>query len=124
MGSLVEINDTLQITREQGFPKALVYEKHKVKPFKASDFSNVVFEFKNKPGVRVYKLPPVRNFLVQNINGKWLYWGLIHIIEIHHDNVKKTTSGKFKIIHIYTPEEMRQAHKLIDRNKKTDFFNL
>ena len=28
MGSLIEINDTLQITTEQGFPKELDYEKN------------------------------------------------------------------------------------------------
>ena len=124
MGSFIEINDTLQITTEQGFPKELDFERHKDKPFTVDDFNDKVFEFIDKPKVRVYKLPPVRNFLVQNINGKWLYWGLIHVTEIVHDNIKQTTSGKFKIIYIYTPEEMIQAHKLIDRNKDTDFLKV
>ncbi|MBU0953081.1 MAG: hypothetical protein KKA90_01515 [Nanoarchaeota archaeon] len=124
MGSLIEINDTLQISKEQGFPEVLDYEKHKIKPFTADDFKDKIFEFRDKPKIRIYKLPPVRNFLVQNIGGKWLYWGLVHVLEIHHDNVKRTTSGKFKIIYIYTPEEMKQAHKLIDRNKETDFLNV
>jgi len=124
MGSFIEINDTLQISKEQGFPEELDYEKHKIKPFQDSDFERKIFEFKNKPKVRIYKLPPVRNFLVQNIDGKWLYWGLIHVLEVVHDNVKQTTSGKFKIIHIYSPEEMKFAHKLIDRNKETDFLNV
>lgn len=123
MGSFIEINDTLQITKEQGFPEALDYEKHKAKNLKASDFAGAVFEFKDKPKIRIYQLPPVRNFLVQNINGQWLYWGLIHILELHHDNIKQTTSGKFKIIHIYTPNEMKQAHDLIDRNKETNSFD-
>ena len=82
MGSFIEINDTLQISKEQGFPKELNYEQHKIKPFITADFEDKIFEFKNKPKVRIYKLPPVRNFLVQNINGKWLYWGLIHVIEV------------------------------------------
>ena len=124
MGSFIEINDTLQISEEQGFPEVLDYEQHKVKPFTADDFKDKIFEFKDKPKVRIYKLPPVRNFLVQNIDGKWLYWGLVHIIEVVHDNIKQTTSGKFKIIYIYTPEEMKHAHKLIDRNKDTDFLNV
>lgn len=68
-------------------------------------------------------MPPVRNFLVENIDGKWLYWGLIHIIEVKHDYINKTTSGKFKIIYINKPEEMEMAHNLIDRNKDT-FFKL
>ena len=124
MGSFIEINDTLQITEEQGFPEVLNYEQHKVKPFTANDFKDKIFEFKNKPKVRIYKLPPVRNFLVQNIDGKWLYWGLVHVIEVVHDNIKQTTSGKFRIIYIYTPEEMKHAHRLIDRTKDTDFLKV
>ena len=124
MGSLIEINDTLQITEEQGFPKELDYEKHKTKPFTTADFEGQVFEFKDKSKIRIYKLPPVRNFLAQNINGKWLYWGLIHILEVSHNNIKQTTSGKFKIIHIYSPDEMQYAHKLIDRNKDTDLLGV
>ncbi|EKD57508.1 MAG: hypothetical protein ACD_57C00259G0002 [uncultured bacterium] len=122
MGSFIELNDTLQLTSEQGFPKELDFEKHKQKPLRAEDFEGQVFEFHNKPEVRVYKIPPVRNFLVQNINGKWLYWGLIHILETTCDYVNKTTSGKFKIIYIYTPQEMQKAHSMIDRDTATDFF--
>lgn len=80
MGSFIEINDTLQISIDQGFPKELDYEKHKINPFQTSDFNWKIFEFKNKPKIRVYKIPPVRNFLVQNIDGKRLYWWLVHII--------------------------------------------
>ncbi len=121
MGTSIEINDTLQITTEQGFPKELVLEKHIKKLLTAKDFEGKTFEFK-KPAIRLYQSPPIRNFLVHNINGKWIYWGLIHIIETKHDNIQKTTSGKFKIIYIYTPEEMKIAHKLIDRNKETNYF--
>ena len=123
MGSYIEMNDTLQITNEQGFPKELNLEKHKVNPYKAEDFEDMVFEFKNKPNIRNYHMPPVRNFLVENINGKWLYWGQVYIVEVKHDYINKTTSGKFKIIYINRPEEMEMAHKLIDRNKDT-FFEL
>lgn len=122
MGSFIEINDTLQISKEQGFPEELDYERHKIKPFLAEDFEGKIFDFKNKKEIRIFKLPPVRNFLVQNIDGKWLYWGLVHINEVVHDNVGRTTSGKFKIVYIYSPEEMKYAHKLIDRNKDTNFF--
>ena len=74
MGSFIEMNDTLQISKEQGFPGELNYEQHKIKPLVASDFEDKIFEFKDKPKIRIYHLPPVRNFLVQNIDGKWLYW--------------------------------------------------
>ncbi len=122
MGSFIEINDTLQLTKEQGFPPELDFEKHKTKPFTVKDFEGKIFTFKNKPNLRIYKAPPVRNFLVENINGKWLYWGLVHIVEVTLDYVKMTTSGKFKIIYINTPEEMKTAHELIDRNPDTNFF--
>lgn len=124
MGGMIELNDTLQITKEQGFPEELDYEKHKIKPFVSSDFEGKIFEFKDKPKIRVYQTPPVRNFLVQNINGKWLYWGLIHVTEVVQDKINRITSGKFKIIHIYSPEEMKYAHRLIDRNKDTDFLGV
>lgn len=123
MGSFVEINDTLQITKEQGFPKELDWKQHLKAPYTAEQFKDRIFEFKNKPSIRNYQMPPVRNFLVENINGKWLYWGLIHILEVKHDYIHKTTSGKFKIIYINKPEEMETAHNLIDRNKDT-FFKL
>lgn len=115
MGSRIEINDTLQITREQGFPPELDLDKHQAAPFRAEDFADKVFEFTNKPEIRVYQQVPVRNFLVENRDGKWIYWGLVHILEVHHDYVNQKTSGKFKIVYIYTPEEMEKAHDLIDR---------
>ena len=52
-----------------------------------------------------------------------MYWGQIHMLEIKHNYINKTTSGKFKIIYINKPEEMEIAHNLIDRNKDT-FFKL
>lgn len=121
MGSYIEINDTLQITKEQGFPVELNWKQHLKNPYTAEQFKDKVFEFKNKPNIRNYQMPSVRNFLVENINGKWLYWGLVHIIEVKHDYINKTTSGKFKIIYINTPDEMKMAHNIIDRNKDTFF---
>ncbi|MFH0954546.1 MAG: hypothetical protein V1777_00370 [Candidatus Micrarchaeota archaeon] len=124
MAGTIETNDTLQITSEQGFPKELNYEKHRKKPFTADDLKGKIFEFKNKPKVRVYQPPPVRNFLVHNIDGKWLYWGLVHVLEVNQNLKDQITSGKFKIIYIYTPDEMKQAHQLIDRNLHTDYFGV
>jgi len=122
MGSFIELNDTLQITKEQGFPPELDLEKHLQTPFTVEDFKDKIFEFHDKPDVRIYKLPPVRNFFVENKEGKWIYWGLIHILETTCDYVKKTTSGKYKIIYINTPEEMKKAHELIDRRSETQYF--
>lgn len=123
MGSIVELNDTLQITKEQGFPEELDLETHLKTPYKTEDFENRVFTFKNKSGIRIYKSPPTRNFFVEGKGGKWIYWGLVHIVEITYDYVQKTTSGKFKIIYINTPEEMKKAHELIDRRPDFAFFD-
>lgn len=123
MGSYIIQNDTLQITKEQGFPKELNLSTHLNSPYDTSDFKDKIFEFKNKSEIRNYQQPPVRNFLVENIEGKWIYWGLVHIIEVTHDYINKTTSGKFKIIYLNTPEEMKIAFNLIDRNSKTNFFS-
>lgn len=122
MGCSIIQNDTLQITKIQGFPKELNLETHLKTPYKAQDFQNIIFEFINKSEIRNYQQPPVRNFLVENINDKWVYWGLVHILEVKHDYVNKTTSGKFKIIYINTPEEMKIAFNLIDRNRDTNYF--
>lgn len=123
MGSYVEINDTLRITKEQGFPSELVYSIHCKKPFELRDFFGKIYSFSNKPTIRIYKAPPVRNFLVEDIGGKWLYWGLVHIVEITHDYVSKMTSGKFTIIHIYSPQEMKQAQHIIDTDTDTDYLS-
>lgn len=122
MGSYIIQNDTLQITKEQGFPKELNLSTHLNSPYNTNDFKDKIFEFKNKSEIRNYQQPPVRNFLVENIEGKWIYWGLVHIIEVTHDYINKTTSGKFKIIYLNTPEEMKIVFNLIDRNPKTNFF--
>ena len=122
MGGFIELNDTLQITTKQGFPKELNLNKHLKKPFKSSDFKGKVFEFVNKPNIRIYQAPPVRVFLVHNINDIWLYWGLIEMIEIRWDMVKKISSGKFRIVKIFTPEEMQKAEDILHNlNNKTYF---
>ena len=108
MGSFVELNDTLQITAEQGFPKELVLEKHLKKPFTEKRFEGKVFSFSNKEGARIYHPAPTRCFLVHNIGGKWLYWGKILVIEQTINAESKTTSGKFKVIKVYGPEYQRQ----------------
>lgn len=122
MGSMIETNDTLQITREQGFPLELDIARHLVSPIKVEEFSGRVFEFKDKKDLRIYHAPPVRNFFVENRGGKWIYWGLVHILSITHDNERKTTSGKFKIIYINTPEEMKAVFHLTDQRPEFNFF--
>jgi hypothetical protein len=123
MGSVIEINDTLRISKAQGFPAELMLERHLKEPYRLEDLSGQRFEFHAKPAVRVYKLPPVRKFLVEDHDGKWVYWGLCHVLEVHHDYVGRTTSGVFTITHLNNPEEMRQAFALVDRVWENDWFN-
>ncbi len=123
MGAYIEINDTLRLSKEQGFPVQLDIDTHIHNPFSLRQVEEKTFSFTEKSGIRVYKIPPVRNFLVEDIDGKWLYWGLCHIVHIEHDYVRKVTSGVYKIIHLNTPEEMKQAFWLIDRVAEHDYFS-
>ena len=115
MGGYVELNDTLQITTEQGFPSELLdLEKHKNNPLMLNDVKDKVFEFYGKSGARIYHISPCRCFLVHNINGRWLYWGKILVLEQTIKIEKKetkTTSGKYKIIQIYEPVYQEQITK-------------
>ena len=42
MGSVVELNDTLQISKEQGFPQELDLDQHLKSPYKAEDFKDQI----------------------------------------------------------------------------------
>ena len=122
VGSFIELNDTLQLTAKQGFPTELEINKHLEEPFRLDKFRNQVFTFSGKPAIRNYHQPPVRVFLVQNIDGKWIYWGLVFILSVTHDYLAKTTSGTFQLIYLYTPAEIKQAFKLIDQRPEFDYF--
>ncbi|MFA7245280.1 MAG: hypothetical protein WC070_03835 [Candidatus Magasanikbacteria bacterium] len=115
MGGFIELNDTLQITNEQGFPADILnLQKHQEKPIQLSEVQNKIFEFKDKPNARIFHPAPNRCFLVHNIDGKWIYWGKIIMVEqtIQGENKEtQTTSGKYKIIEIYDPEYQMQITK-------------
>lgn len=119
MGSFIEINDTLQLTTEQGFPAELDLKKHLQKPFKAEQFKDRVFIFQDKPNIRLFHSAPTRVFLVHNIDGRWLYWGHCLIIEQTINAETKTTSGKFKIIKIYDPSHQQiMSREEVDPGKE------
>jgi len=107
MGNFIEFNDTLQITTAQGFPEELLnIKKHKKDPITLAQVEKKVFSFCNKENARHFHTPPTRCFLVHNINGKWLYWGKIMVLEqtiTSSEEGKSYTSGKYKIIQIYKP---------------------
>ncbi|MBI5393101.1 hypothetical protein HZA96_04480 [Candidatus Woesearchaeota archaeon] len=121
MGSFIEFNDTLQLTTEQGFPRELILAAHLKKPFTAADFEGKVFQF-HKQNMRIYHPAPIRVFLAHNIDGKWLHWGKAHVLEqtIHAET--KSTSGKFKIAQVYSPEFMKVKNKEdVDEDKQFKF---
>lgn len=72
--STFELNDTLQLTKAQGFPEVLSLEEHLAKPYITQDVENIIFSFSGKPGLRNFVAYPVRVFLVENRDGKWIYW--------------------------------------------------
>lgn len=123
MGSFVEINDTLQLTAEQGFPADLNLDRHVNEPLGASDFEGRVFEFTGKSDIRNYQQTPVRVFLVENRDGRWIYWGLVHVLSVTHDYEAKATSGKYRLVKLFTPKEMIEVFDLIDGRPDFNYFN-
>lgn len=115
MGSYIEINDTLQLTTEQGFPAHLLdIERHRKKPVTIDAVKDRIFKFKDKPSARIFQLDPVRVFYVHNIGGKWLFWG--HVFIQSQTIYKKLdakgnwkegdwlTSGTYRIDTLYDPQ--------------------
>jgi len=114
MGSAIELNDTLQITTEQGFPAdVLELSRHQATPIPLNDVADRVFRFSGKAGSRFFQSDPVRVYLVHNIDGKWLFWGRIYI---QSQTIEKAlgpggswregdwvTSGTYKIVDLYEP---------------------
>ena len=92
MGSFIEINDTLKLTRAEGFPEKLELGAR--------------YSFR-KSGRRLFHLRPVRVFLVEEIEGKWDVRGHGLIDELTIDAVRDQTAGIFEVTLLY-PEEHRQ----------------
>ena len=106
MGSKIELNDTLKISKERGFPKELVLEEHVKNP--DATFAKVagkLFPFWN-PDERLYNRPLTRVFLVEEMPDKrWLYWG--HAM-VREQTIKQgRTEGLFEVVRVYQPEYQR-----------------
>lgn len=119
-----EFNDTLQITKEQWFPDFLDIQSYLdseggIDPIL---YRNVLLQFCDKPRLRNYVVPPVRCFLVENKDGKRIYRWHCQIQSITLDYIAQTTSGIFVITHLFAPQDIRIAHRLIDCNPQTDYF--
>jgi len=108
MGSMIEINDTLQLTTEQGFPSDILdLARHRKHPVTLEQVGNRIFSFQNKPNARMFQLDPVRVFYVHNIGGKWLSWGHVYIQSLSITKDAKgnwVTGGTYKIVQLYPPE--------------------
>ncbi|NML39690.1 hypothetical protein HHL17_20995 [Chitinophaga sp. G-6-1-13] len=122
MGSMIEINDTLVISTEQGFPDTVLdLGKHIKEPVTIDQVSGKIFSFYKKERARIYQSDPVRVYLVQYINGKWLFWGKIYIQSQRIDkkldaqgNWKADdweTSGTFIITDLYEPAYQQEFTK-------------
>lgn len=90
MGSGIELNDTLKMSAEQGFPSELAVGQRY--PFK-------------REGLRLYHLAPTRVFLVEEIDGKWNFRGHAVVIKQTQDTESNSTSGEFAVIKLYNDAE-------------------
>lgn len=109
MGSKLELNNILQVTTEQGFPPELDLARHRRTPLTAADFEGQVFAFHDKPGERFYQSAPLVCSLAHNIDGRWLFWGKIAVIEqTIHSGEQPTTSGRYRIVEIFPPGYQRE----------------
>ncbi len=107
MGSQIKINDTLKIRKERGFPAQLSLEEHLRNPDATlPKVTGIKFEFWNTDE-RLYHRPPTRVWLVEEIDGKWLYWG--HALVRTQTIEPGKTYGEFEIIKIYDPEYQKQV---------------
>jgi hypothetical protein len=123
MGSTLRVNDTLQITPVQGFPVDLDLARHLASPIAAADVADRIFAFSDKGGIRCFQQPPILNFLVENRDGMHVYWGLIAMIDVRHDYLANTTSGRFRIELLYLPEQMRMAGRMTGLDPALDPFS-
>ena len=101
MGALIEINNTLKISKDRGFPRGLEWESFKKDPETiAQKFIGREFDFWNRDA-RLYHHDKTRVFLVEEMqDGKWLYWGNAWIMSQTLE--ADSTSGRYRITKIYT----------------------
>ena len=103
MGAPLILNDTLQITKAQGFPNNLELNKE--------------YAFK-KDGRRLYRLPPIRVFLAHNKDRIWDYRGEAFITELTILPMEEKTVGKFKVVKIYSEDQRKVLNDNMQPPKK------
>jgi hypothetical protein len=92
MGSLIELNDTLKLKRNAGFPPDIR--------------EGAMYEFAID-GRRLYNLNPSRVFLVEEVDGKWNYVGHALILTQCIDTVNDKTTGRFQVTRVYPQDYVR-----------------
>ncbi len=121
MGGKFICNDTLRISKAQGFPDFLSLEKHLQAPYSLHDVEGKIFSF-NKPDLRLYQPTPIRVSWVEDVNGKWVYWGMINILETTLNFENNTTSGTYKVVKLFTPQQMRDYFEMKDGVVANNYF--
>jgi hypothetical protein len=94
MGTVIEFNDTLKLSSENGMPDAPQLGEE--------------YQFK-MPEIRIFHLAPVRVFLVHEIGGRWKYIGHAVVVTQTIHAEKHTTSGVFRVTKLYDDEYARKA---------------
>jgi hypothetical protein len=129
VGSILEFNDTLQLTTAEGFPADIFdLARHRARPITLEEVKGRVFTFKDKERPRFFHLDPVRVYWFHNIDGLWLAWGQI---VVHEQTISRNpnpppqgppnvsdpdqwvTSGKYTVLKIYDPD----YQELVTRNE-------
>jgi len=130
MGSLIDLNDTLELTDAQGFP-ADVFDlaRHQCDPITLEDLADRIFTFHGKVKPRIFQLDPVRVFFYHNLpdaqgNTRWLAWGEVLIQSLHiqknpavaHQSKRNesdpnqwVTGGTYRMLKVYDPDYQRIA---------------
>ena len=106
---MLEINDTLQCTTEQGFPADIFdLEKHLKTPITIDQVKDQIFSFYGMRNMRFYQHIPCRVYIAHHTpNDKWLFWGhiMIHSQTITgSDRDHMVTSGEYTFSQVYSPE--------------------
>jgi hypothetical protein len=124
LGSILEINDSLQLTTDQGFPVDIFnLERHRANPITLAEVGDRLFTFQGKAGPRFFHLDPVRVFWFHNLDGRWLAWGHVYIQQQtisrnpdaapHEGAVNLSdpnqwvTGGAYRVAQIYDPDYQR-----------------
>ena len=101
MGTMVEINDTLQLTTEQGFPaKILDRAAHCKKPITLDALRGQILKFEHKPSARIFQLDPTklpRYAGAPNERGGYSIYKLAKVIDPPAPDLAKLTAANTRI---------------------------